>query len=140
MSNWLNGQPFMRNGLMLNYDYNYQTDDSETITVHTYPTLDYIGKFVSSRFSDDYIQEIYPKPDKNGFRTVGEFRIIRELFPSIDKSQKAQWVERIIWGMPDLVAPKGECATDTYFSVIYGDPKPFEEIVEHILKYQTYGN
>lgn len=140
MSNWLDGQPFMRNGLMLNYNYNYQTDDSENITVHTYPKVEYIGKFASSRFSDDYIQEMYPEPDKNGFRTVGEFIIRRELYPSIDKSQKAQWMEKIVWGIPDLVVHKGEHNTKTYFSVFSGEPKPFEDIVEHILKNNSYGD
>lgn len=140
MSNWLDGKPFIRNGLMLSYNYNYQTDDSETAIVHTYPDCKYIGKFITSRFCDTHIFERYPQPNADGFFNVGEFTIYRELFSNIDKNSERQWLERIQWGHPDLVLPNGERNTEIIFSVISGEPKPFEEIVEHILKYQTYGN
>ena len=140
MSDWLDGEPFIRNGLMISYNYNYQTDDSETATVYTYPNCKYIGKFITSRFSDSYIFERYSKPNADGFFTVGEFTIYRELFPNTAKNSERKWLERIQWGHPDLVLPNGERNTEIIFSVISGEPKPFKEIVEHILKYQTYGN
>ena len=131
MSSWLDGKPLIRDGLMLSFKYNHTTDNSENLTVYTYPKIEYIGNFNPSRFPDGYNVEQINLDD---FYPDSKLRIIRYLYPSVDKSQKAQWVEDVTWVKISLNSHKDERTTGSYFSVIYGDPKPFEEVVEYTLK------
>lgn len=133
MSNWLEGKPDIKNGLMVVGKYDAISDDTLYCDVYNYPSLKYIGRFNTSRFEGKRICESYPAPDNQGFRTVGEFRIWRELCPNTENDY--QWLEVLHYGYPDLVAKPGDpLLSHTYvYSIVNGQPVPFEKLVNNIL-------
>lgn len=65
MNKWLPGQPIIANDILISGFYNGHKDDTEYYDVYTYPTMEYINRFNSSRFSGEVKQEnthlIYPE-------------------------------------------------------------------------------
>ena len=65
MNNWLPGQPIITNDILISGFYNGERDDTEYYDVYTYPTMEYINRFNTSRFSGEVKQEnthlIYPE-------------------------------------------------------------------------------
>ena len=135
---WLKGRPVILNGWLISGDYDGATDDTKYYDVYTYPQLEYIGKFNSSRFNNpSAVRDRYPalKVDYNGHiqaSELGEFRVFRDLFPSEIHSN--QWLQFISWGFPDLI-PIDEGDNVVYeVSVINGEPEPFDNIVKRIME------
>ena len=132
MSNWLEGKPDIKNGLMVVGKYDAIYDDTLYYDVYNYPNLKYIGRFITSRFEGKKIYESYPAPDNQGFRPVGEFRVWRELYPNTENDY--QWLEVLHYGYPDLVTKPGGPPSHTYvYSIVNIQPVPFEKLVNNIL-------
>lgn len=127
---WLDGEPDIRNGLMVCGDYDNVCDDTKHYDVYTYPDLKYVGRFNASRFSDPQLRpqgEQYPE-----FGKVKEtrFTIWRTLFPNVDGSK--QWLERINWGNAgNGVLP---FSYGHSYSIVNTNPVPFQDIIERIKK------
>ena len=130
MKNWLDGKPFICDGLLLSGDYNGLLDDTKTIKVYSYPELKYIDEFDSSRLNDNTIIECYPEY-KNSEPTekvtklccssdkLPPFRIWRYLHPSINNKHVFLQQLHIYY----------DSITRFIKSEITNNPKPFDEIV-----------
>ena len=139
MSNWLEGKPDIKNGLMVVGKYDARYDDTLYYDVYSYPNLKHIGRFIASRFEGNRIYESYPGPDNEGFHTVGEFRVWRELYPNTENDY--QWLEVLHYGYPDLVTKPGGPPSHTYvYSIVNGQPVSFEKLVNNIfdLRHEYY--
>lgn len=57
MNKWLPGRPIIANDILISGFYNGHKDDTEYYDVYTYPTMEYINRFNTSRFSGEVKQE-----------------------------------------------------------------------------------
>lgn len=140
-NNWLSGAPDFKNGLMVSREYDPYQDDTTYYEVHTYPELNYIGKFHSSRFDKNVISEHYPplrddRPEgfqgsiKISHNPIEGFQVWRNLYPS--STVPFQWLQIVGYGYPSLILKTGNSDFEYEYSIIYSEPEPFEKIVEQI--------
>lgn len=129
MKNWLDGKPFICDGLLLSNDYDGLLDDTKTIKVFSYPELKYIDEFDASRFNNNTFIERYPE-HKNSEPTekvtnlccssdkLPSFRIWRYLHPSINN--KYVFLQQLYIHYDSITLFKAE---------ITNNPKTLNEIV-----------
>jgi hypothetical protein len=144
-SNWLPGEPYFVKNLMITRQYEPGIDDTKFYEVYTYPELEYLGKYYSSRFDKHHIlHETYPDiisplvgdAQGNNLRDVifeEGFRAWRDLFPHCTNPQ--QWYQIIGYTFPDLkvTSVDGYPSTVAFdHSIVKGSITPFAQIVEQI--------
>lgn len=129
MKNWLDGKPFICDGLMLSGNYDGLRDDTTTIKVFSYPELKYIDEFETSRFNNNTFMEYYPEhknsePEEKVEKLccssdeLPPFRIWRYLHPSINN--KHVFLQKLHIHYDSITLFKAE---------ITNNPKTLNEIV-----------
>lgn len=142
MNNWLEHKPFVNNKLLISYNYFPEEDDTKTIKIYSYPKLEYLGEFESSRKNHIYTRDMYPslikeetvdsiwngKPIKlNTVNPVPPLRIIRDLYPNLSNNTYLEKIHIFFFSTED-----GSCRDEFTFRIC-DTIENFEILVDEIM-------